>query len=130
VPLQSRCLSIREIKSVCVSCFRNRGSNGNYSSGNNRRSELDFAMEGCGRRTAVNYERLQCEEVALLSERFVDGEIPGAARPWVWRHIRACISCKALIEGKAALKRLVRSSVRNVLAPAPLRQRLRSLIRP
>ena len=35
----------------------------------------------------------------------------------------------SVIEGKAALKRLIKSSARSVLAPSSLRQHLRALIR-
>ena len=65
----------------------------------------------------------------MLSDRFVDNELPSAARLWVWRHICDCINCALLIEGKAALKRLIKGSARSVLAPSSLRQNLRTLIR-
>ena len=61
--------------------------------------------------------------------RFVDNELPSTARLWIWRHILDCIDCELLIEGKAALKRLIQGSVRNVLAPSGLRQHLRTFIR-
>ena len=79
--------------------------------------------------SAVDNEELRCEEVEMLADRYVDNELPTAARLWVWRHIRDCIACEILIEGKAALKRLIQGSVRSVLAPSSLRQHLRALIR-
>jgi hypothetical protein len=77
----------------------------------------------------VTNEGLRCEEVGMLADRYVDNELPTAARLWVWRHIRDCIDCELLIEGKAALKRLIQGSVRSVLAPSSLRQHLRAFIR-
>ena len=74
-------------------------------------------------------DEFQCEDVEILSDRFVDNELPSTARLWVWRHIRDCIDCELLIEGKAALKRLIQRSARSVLAPSSLRQHLRSFIR-
>lgn len=79
--------------------------------------------------SALNNEELRCEEVEVLADRYVDNELPTTARLWVWRHIRDCIDCEILIEGKAALKRLIQSSVRGVLAPSNLKQHLRALIR-
>jgi hypothetical protein len=79
--------------------------------------------------SAVSNEELRCEEVEMLADRFVDNELPTTARLWVWRHIRDCIDCEILIEGKAALKRLIQGSARRVLVPASLRQHLRALIR-
>ena len=78
---------------------------------------------------AISNEGLGCQEVGMLSDRFVDNELPSTARLWVWRHIRDCIDCELLIEGKAALKRLIQGSVRSVLAPSSLRQHLRAFIR-
>jgi hypothetical protein len=78
---------------------------------------------------AVTNDEFQCEEVEMLSGRFVDNELPSTARLWVWRHIRDCIDCELLIEGKAALKRLIQRSARSVLAPSSLRQHLRVFIR-
>jgi hypothetical protein len=77
----------------------------------------------------IRNEGLGCQEVEMLSERFVDNELPSTARLWVWRHILDCIDCELLIEGKAALKRLIQGSVRSVLAPSSLRQHLRAFIR-
>jgi hypothetical protein len=65
----------------------------------------------------------------MLADRYVDNELPTTTRLWVWRHIRDCIDCEILIEGKAALKRLIQGSVRSVIAPSSLRQHLRALIR-
>jgi len=48
----------------------------------------------------------------MFAVRYVDNELPFTARLWVWRHIRDCIDCEVLIEGKAALKRLIQGSVR------------------
>ena len=78
---------------------------------------------------AVTNDELRCEEVEMLSDRFVDNELPSTARLWIWRHVRDCIDCEILIEGKAALKRLIQSSARSVLVPSSLRQHLRALIR-
>ena len=78
---------------------------------------------------AISNEELRCDEVEALSDRFVDNELPSTARLWVWRHILDCIDCEILIEGKAALKRLIQCSVRSVLAPSNLRQHLRAFIR-
>ena len=78
---------------------------------------------------AISNEELGCQEVEMLSDRFVDNELPSTARFWVWRHILDCIDCEILIEGKAALKRLIQGSVRSVLAPSSLRQHLRGFIR-
>lgn len=78
---------------------------------------------------AISNEELGCQEVEMLSDRFVDNELPSTARLWVWRHILDCIDCEILIEGKAALKRLIHGSVRSVLAPSGLRQHLRAFIR-
>jgi len=61
---------------------------------------------------AVNNEELRCGEVGMFAVRYVDNELPFTARLWVWRHIRDCIDCEVLIEGKAALKRLIQGSVR------------------
>ena len=78
---------------------------------------------------AINNEELGCEEVEMLSDRFVDNELPSTARLWVWRHILDCIDCEILMEGKAALKSLIQGSIRSVLAPSSLRQHLRAFIR-
>ena len=77
----------------------------------------------------VTSGELRCEEVEMLSDRFIDNELPSTARLGVWRHIRDCIDCELLIEGKAALKRLIQGSVRSVLAPSGLRRHLRAFIR-
>jgi hypothetical protein len=79
--------------------------------------------------SAVKNEELRCDEVEMLADRYVDNELSTSARLWVWRHIRGCIDCEILIEGKAALKRLIQGSVRSVLAPSSLRQHLRAFIR-
>jgi len=100
--------------------------------GNNFHTILHFLREGQkGKQVdpAVTNDELRCEEVEMLSDRFVDNELPSTARLWVWRHIRDCIDCELLIEGKAALKRLIQSSARSVLVPSSLRQHLRALIR-
>jgi hypothetical protein len=86
-------------------------------------------MEGEQVNAAISDEELGCEEVGMLADRYVDNELPSTPRLWIWRHIRDCIDCEILIEGKAALKRLIRGSVRSVLAPASLRQALRTSIR-
>jgi hypothetical protein len=78
---------------------------------------------------AINNEELGCEEVEMLSDRFVDNELPSTARLWVWGHILDCIDCEILMEGKAALKRLIQGTVRSVLAPSGLRHNLRAFIR-
>ena len=78
---------------------------------------------------AISNNEFGCQEVGVLSDRFVDNELPSTARLWVWRHILDCIDCEILIEGKAALKRLIQGSVRTVLAPSSVRQHLRAFIR-
>jgi hypothetical protein len=86
-------------------------------------------MEGEQVDPVVNNEELGCEEVGMLADRYVDNELPSKVRLWVWRHLRDCIDCELLIEGKAALKCLIQGSVRSVLAPSSLRQHLRAFIR-
>ena len=78
---------------------------------------------------AISNSEFGCQEVEMLSDRYVDNELPSTARLWVWRHILDCIDCEILIEGKAALKRLIQGSVGTVLAPSSLRQHLRAFIR-
>lgn len=78
---------------------------------------------------ALTNDELGCQEVEMLSDRFVDNELPSIARLWVWGHILDCIDCEILIEGKAALKRLIQGSVRSVPAPSSLGQHLRAFIR-
>jgi hypothetical protein len=77
----------------------------------------------------VDNERQRCRDVAILSDPFVDQELPAEVQRRIWPHIRDCVECRTLIEGKAALKRMIRQSAASVLAPAHLRQNLRALIR-
>ena len=79
--------------------------------------------------SAISNEELGCEDVEMLADRYVDNELPSTVSLRIWRHIRDCIDCELLIEGKAALKRLIQGSVKSVLAPSSLRQNLRAFIR-
>jgi Putative zinc-finger len=66
-----------------------------------------------------------CSELLELSDAFIDDELFPEARAWVLDHLRDCGDCSELVEKKAGLKRLVRTSVRQLTAPASLRQTLR-----
>ena len=78
---------------------------------------------------AVDHEGLRCKDVGIFSDPFVDEQLPAETQRRIWRHIRGCLECRTLIEGKAALKRMIRNSERSLLAPTSLRQSLRALIR-
>ena len=69
-----------------------------------------------------------CSEVVKWSDAFVDGELLAGAQSRVLQHIRHCNDCADLIEEKICLKRLVQARVRNLTAPASLRQSIRAQI--
>lgn len=79
--------------------------------------------------TVIDHEGLRCKDIGIFSDPFVDEELPAETQGRIWRHIRYCLDCRALIQGKAALKRMVRDSAKSLLAPSGLRQNLRALIR-
>ena len=66
-----------------------------------------------------------CKQVAPLSDGFVDGELLAALRVGILQHVRICADCAAAIEEKLGLKRMVRTSVKNLAIPATLRESLR-----
>jgi anti-sigma factor (TIGR02949 family) len=67
---------------------------------------------------------LACGQVARFIDGFVDHELISPLQAWVRNHISGCSTCAAAVEEKDELKRLVKSSVRNLTAPATLRDRL------
>jgi anti-sigma factor (TIGR02949 family) len=69
----------------------------------------------------------ECSQVAQFIDGFVDHELISPLETWVRNHIAGCSICAAAVEEKVALKRLVKSSVGNLTAPATLRDRLRTL---
>ena len=69
-----------------------------------------------------------CKQVVPLSDAFVDGELLAALRSEISYHMRACAECAVAIEGKLGLKRLVRASVKSMVAPIALRDNLRKRI--
>ena len=66
-----------------------------------------------------------CSQVAELSDLYVDNELPTGLRTQVQHHIRSCAECEAGINTASALKRLVRTSVKNLTVPVTLRDNLR-----
>ncbi len=66
-----------------------------------------------------------CSEVMRLSDVFADGELFTELQARMIDHLRGCNDCAAVIKDKLGLKRLIHASVRNLTAPAGLRQRLR-----
>ena len=66
-----------------------------------------------------------CNQVAELSDPYVDGELMAAVRAGVQQHIRNCAECAAGMQRAAGLKRLVRASVKNLTVPVTLRNDLK-----
>ena len=67
-------------------------------------------------------------ELTGLSNAFIDDQPFGEVKTQILYHLRDCGDCMALIEKKIGLKRMVRASVRNLTAPATLKQSVRVLI--
>jgi hypothetical protein len=66
-----------------------------------------------------------CGKVRELSDAFVDNELLLAVQSLIFRHIRACGQCAVFIMQKLKVKDLVRKSVKDLAAPASMRQRVR-----
>jgi len=69
-----------------------------------------------------------CSEVLDLSDAFIDDELFPEAQAWILHHLRTCGECAGLVEKRIGLKRLVRTSVRKLTAPASLRHSVRVCI--
>jgi len=66
-----------------------------------------------------------CREVLELSEAFIDRELLPEGRAWIMHHLVNCAECTALLDMKIGLKRLLRHSVRKVIAPVRLEHLVR-----
>ena len=82
----------------------------------------------CRLRRESSKAMFACSELLELSDAFIDDELFPQARAWAVYHLRNCDYCARLVEKKAGLKRLVRTSVRQLTAPASLTQTVRAHI--
>jgi mycothiol system anti-sigma-R factor len=68
---------------------------------------------------------MNCTEVVILLEQYVDRELSGEEIAEVQRHLDACPPCLALYRFEASVRRLVRRAC-NESAPASLKERILS----
>jgi anti-sigma factor (TIGR02949 family) len=69
-----------------------------------------------------------CEEALARLLEFIDGELPGAERDHVERHLRRCRSCFSRMEFESRLKQRL-SALLGDDVPARARDRIRDLLK-
>jgi hypothetical protein len=79
----------------------------------------------CRLERGISEAMFACSELLELSDAFIDDELFPEARAWVLHYLRDCGGCSRFVEKEAGLKRLVRTSVRQLTAPASLRETVR-----
>jgi len=77
----------------------------------------------------ISMGRFNCEEVKIISDAYVDGELLAEEDMEVMRHVRSCRECARFIESVNLLKGILRASVRSVVAPPALFSNLLAVIR-
>jgi anti-sigma factor RsiW len=71
---------------------------------------------------------MNCNEVATLVARYVDGEVDDLQRRTIEQHLRGCANCAALQQAALALRDRIRSEVPRYEATPALRERVRAML--
>jgi predicted anti-sigma-YlaC factor YlaD len=69
----------------------------------------------------ISIGRFECREVRELADAFIDNELLVETNLQVLGHLGRCRDCRAFVEEKSRLKRLVYSSVKQLDVPEALR---------
>ena len=69
----------------------------------------------------ISIGRFECREVRELADAFIDNELLVETTLQVLGHIDRCRDCRAFVEEKIRLKRLVYTSVKQLDVPETLR---------